>query len=339
MSKNPPLFLSMVLVIKEASNYVEETIQSCFQTLDSLSEEYEIIIVDNGSKDETLSVLRRFSESETSPPNLHVYGLSQEVDLDSAIWAGVENALGDYVVIADLECLNLAILGDMVSKAIEGCDVVFARNLIPDRQSRGYGLAAQAYNSLYKFFTKIDLAKDAPRFRLISRQVINFISRHSRPEIAYRYLPAGNSFVQTRIDFASQRKFVGKRRSFTDSLDKGIQILVSTTRAPMRLVSALLVFGSIANVVYSVYVMIVAIIADEVEPGWVSLSLQQSGMFFLISVVLLVLSEYITQTIGFANGAPRFFITQEFSSPHRLMNGHLNLEEPTNMRSKDKKRL
>lgn len=338
MSKNP-IFLSMVLVTKESSEGIEGIIQSCFQILDSLSEEFEIIIVDNGSKDETLSRLRLITQSETSPPNLHVYALSQEVDVDSAIWAGVENALGDYVVITDLESLNVDILGDMVSKAIQGNDVVFARNRIPEKQSAAFTLAAKAYNSLYKFFTKIDLDKDAPRFRLISRQVINFISRHGRPEIAYRYLPAGRGFVQARLDFESQRKFFGKRKSFLDSLDRGIQILVSTTRTPMRFVSATLVFGSVANVLYSIYVLIVALLADNVEPGWVSMSLQQSGMFFLISMVLLVLSEYMTQTIGFVNGAPRFYVTQEFSSPSRIMNGKLNLEEPIQSNSKDSKRL
>ncbi len=334
-----PIFLSVVIVVKNIAKDAEEILRSIVELLESLSEEFEIIIVDNGSNDETLSRLRELSKAQDAPPNLHVYALSQEVDADSAIWAGVENALGDYVVIADTNNLNLELIGKMVSKALEGNDVVFARNLIRDKQPIGFSLAANTYNFLYKLFTGINLERDAPRFRLISRQVMNFISRHARPEIAYRYLPAGPGFVQARIDYSGEKKSFVKKKSFSDSLDRGIQILVSTTRAPMRLVSSLLVFGSIANVLYSIYVLLVAILLDNVAPGWISLSLQQSGMFFLISVVLLVLSEYMTQTIGFGNGSPKFFVSQEFSSLNRRINGTLNLEEPSQQELRDKNKF
>ena len=59
----------------------------------------------------------------------------------------------------------------------------------------------------------------------------------------------------------------------------------------MRLVTSLSLFGAIANVVYSIYVVSIGFFKTDVAPGWISLSLQQSGMFFLISLVLLVLGE------------------------------------------------
>ncbi len=61
----------------------------------------------------------------------------------------------------------------------------------------------------------------------------------------------------------------------------------------MRMVTSLSLFGAVANVLYSIYVVGISLFKVDVEPGWVSLSLQQSGMFFLISLVLLVLGEYI----------------------------------------------
>lgn len=59
-----------------------------------------------------------------------------------------------------------------------------------------------------------------------------------------------------------------------------MRMLVSTTRTPMRLVSAPYLFGATANLLYSIYIMLIALFKHDIAPGWVSMSLQQSGMFF-----------------------------------------------------------
>ncbi len=94
-----------------------------------------------------------------------------------------------------------------------------------------------------------------------------------------------------------------------------MRLLVSTTRAPMRMVNALSLFGAVANLAYSVYVVIIWLFKPDVAPGWVSLSLQQSGMFFLISLVLLVLGEYILAMASASNDGPLYHVAQEFTTP------------------------
>ena len=112
-----------------------------------------------------------------------------------------------------------------------------------------------------------------------------------------------------------------------ESIDRGMRLLVSTTRAPMRLVTSLSLFGAVANLVYSIYVVAIGFLKADVAPGWISLSLQQSGMFFLISLVLLVLGEYILNMASLSNEGPLYHVGQEFTSARMTRREKLNIED------------
>ena len=95
----------------------------------------------------------------------------------------------------------------------------------------------------------------------------------------------------------------------------------------MRLVTSLSLFGAAINLIYAVYIVAIGIFQTDVAPGWVSMSLQQSGMFFLISLVLLVLGEYILHMARLSNEGPLYHIGQEFTSVRMIRREKLNIEE------------
>lgn len=78
---------------------------------------------------------------------------------------------------------------------------------------------------------------------------------------------------------------------------------------------------------YSIYVLAIGILKTDVAPGWVSFSLQQSGMFFLISLVLLVLGEYILNMASLSNEGPLYHVGQEFTSARMTRREKLNIEQ------------
>jgi hypothetical protein len=96
----------------------------------------------------------------------------------------------------------------------------------------------------------------------------------------------------------------------------------------MRLVTSLSLFGAVSNLVYSIYVIAIAMFKTNVAPGWVTLSLQQSGMFFLISLVLLVLGEYVLHMARLSNDGPPYHVAQELTSSVITRREKLNIEEP-----------
>lgn len=320
-----PIFLSVVFVLRNQSRQLENILSDAVERVSMLVSDYELIIVDNSSDDESVSILKKLT-GENGLHNLQVYALTKEVDADSASWVGLENALGDFVAVIDPLNDDIAFLPEMLEKAVSGADVVFASNKQKPVQTFAYRCAYAVFNRLYKSFNGIHLANEAPQYRVLNKRVVNFILQHPQPAMTYRHLPATGGFARVNLDYSAAPKASPTKR-LGESIDRGMRLLVSTTRAPMRLVTSLSLFGAVANLIYSFYVVAVGLLKADVAPGWVSLSLQQSGMFFLISLVLLVLGEYILHMASLSNEGPLYHVGQEFTSARMTRREKLNIEE------------
>ena len=320
-----PIFVSVVMCVKNNAPDLDGILNQATEHLKGLVSDYELVVVDNASSDNSVEILK-LQTGQNGLPNLQVYALTKEVDGDTAAWVGLENALGDFVVVFNPLTDDLSVLPDMLDKAVSGSDVVFASNTDAPKQTLGYRVANNVFNTLYKSFNGINLAKEAPQYRVLSKRVINFILQHAQPSISYRHLPASAGFVKSYLTYSSSRK-VRQPKRLGESIERGIQLMVSTTRAPMRLVTVLSLFGAGANLIYTLYVVLIGFFAENVAPGWVSMSLQMSGMFFLISLVLLVLGEYILHMASLSNEVPQYHVGQEFTSAKMTRLEKLNLEE------------
>jgi polyisoprenyl-phosphate glycosyltransferase len=320
-----PCFLSVVFVVRNQSQSIESILAMATSVIAPIVSDFELIIVDNASEDDTITVMKRLT-GEQGMANLQVYALTKEVDADSASWVGMESALGDFVAVIDPLADDIRFLPQMLDKSVKGADVVFANNREKPQQSLAYRTAFTLFHTLYNWCNGVHLAKEAPSYRILSKTVINYILQHPQPTLSYRHLPATGGFARAYLEYHAAAQSAPKK-SLSDSIDRGMRLLVSTTRAPMRLVTGLSMFGALANLIYGVYVMIIALLKTDIAPGWVSLSLQQSGMFFLISLVLLVLGEYILNMVSLSNEGPRYHVGQEFTSARMTRLEKLNIEE------------
>jgi hypothetical protein len=320
-----PIFLSVIFVVRNQSDSMEQLIAETTSLLADLVSDYELIVVDNASNDNSIALFKKLT-AETGQPNLQIYALTKEVDLDVASWVGLENALGDFIVVIDPLVDGVHFLPTMLEEAVSGIDVVFANNQQKAAQSLAYRIAHTSFNKIYQLLNNVNLKEEAPRYRMMTRRIVNFILQHPQPAITYRHLPVTGGFSKRNLDYSSTPQTSQVSR-LSDSINFGIRLLVSTTQAPMRIVTMLSLFGAIANLLYSTYVVIIAIIKKDIAPGWISLSLQQSGMFFLISLVLLILGEYILHMSHLANEGPLYHVAQEFTSAKMTRHEKLNIEE------------
>ncbi|WP_211472356.1 glycosyltransferase [Collimonas humicola] len=320
-----PVFLSVVLTIRNQSADIEKMLADAAASISSLVSDYELIVVENASDDNSIAILKKLA-GENGFPNLQVYALTKEVDADTASWVGLENALGDFVAVIDPLTDELGFLPEMLNHAVSGADVVFAKNQQQAVQSLAYRGAYAIFHKFYQWLNGIHLANEAPQYRVLSKRVVNFILQYPQPAVSYRHLPATAGFARVNLTYSAVPRIV-KAKRLGDSIDRGMLLLVSTTRAPMRLVTSLSLFGAVANLVYSVYIVVIGLFKADVAPGWISLSLQQSGMFFLISLVLLVLGEYILHMSSLSNEGPLYHVAQEFTSARMTRREKLNVEE------------
>lgn len=144
-----PVFLSVVLVVRNQATQLEKMLKDAEAGLAGLVSDYELIIVDNASNDDSVAVLKALT-GERGLANLQVYALTKEVDADTASWVGLENALGDFVAVVDPLADDVQFLPTMLDKAVSGAEVVFASNAQKSPQSLAYRAAYAAFYSLYK---------------------------------------------------------------------------------------------------------------------------------------------------------------------------------------------
>ncbi|NKB48216.1 MAG: glycosyltransferase [Alphaproteobacteria bacterium] len=320
------IFLSIVVVASNQQPNLQAVLRATSAIAQQCSLDHEIVVVDNGSDDGSVDLLQRLC-GEDGIPNLQIYVLTKKVEADVAAWAGVENALGDYVAVIDPTIDDINALPSLLAASMEGADVVFAAASNPPAESLAYRIASNIFGATMQRLLKVDTRRDVPFFRVLSRKVVNYMLRHDASGMSYRWLPAASGFRKASLTYDSSVQ--RPRRNFFDAVDRGARMMVSSNHGPMRVVTLLSLFGAVMNLIYSAYVIVIALIKEDVAPGWVTLSLQQSGMFLLISLVLLLLGEYILHITRLATNAPSYYVADEFTSAVITRKQRLNVEANT----------
>jgi hypothetical protein len=118
-----PIFLSVVVVVRNNANQPQPLLEEAGRLIAASVSEYELIVVDNASEDDSLRVLKKLTGPD-GLPNLQVYGLTKEVDMDAAFWVGFENALGDFCAVLDPLVDDTKFLQSMFEKISDGTDQV-----------------------------------------------------------------------------------------------------------------------------------------------------------------------------------------------------------------------
>jgi len=333
-----PVLLSVVLVAQNDADRISCIIRSTGEMASRLVSDYEIVIVDNGSTDTTSEVLRELT-TDGGEANLQVYTLAGRVDDLTARWVGVENSLGDIVVCLDPRQGDLDQLGLLTTQAANGNDIVFTMRTFPKgRRSLPRTLLYRAFGIATKLSTGLNLDSYSTSLIAISRRVVNYLLQFPDPQIKFRNLPSTTGFRRISIRIPFQRSSTNTIK-MRESLSRGIQLVTSSSESPLRLATTLSAVGAFASLAYSIYVVFIWAIKEDVAPGWASLSLQQSGMFFLISLVLLVLSEYVLEISRKANSGPAYYIADEFTSAKLTRKERLNVEVDGAMMPKPQKSL
>lgn len=252
-------------------------------------DEYDFMVLLNGCD---LEVSHAVCEVMGGMVNAKVVKLASETDPDSAILEGLQRSIGDHVFVGSVRDAALEEIPAMLALAADGHEVVIAE---PRIGHMTYPHERLDYGT-----------------RLMTRAAVHFVTHAGATQIsAYHLLPRHDLFTPARIRYVAMKK---PAESFVRGVRRRWRALLSSQVMPLRLVSGLALFGALANIAYSLYVLGIYLVKNEVAPGWATLSLQSSGMYLLFSMALFVLTEYLIGMIRIAQVNQHVRVVQEIRS-------------------------
>lgn len=225
----------------------------------------------------------------------------------------------------------------LVRETANGNDIVLTQRAYPKATRRFPRIwLYKTLGAAAKISTGLDLGSYSTSLIAVSRRVVNYLLQFPDPQVKFRNLPSTTGFTRLAIS-VPPRRTSGREIKLRESLSRGVQSVTSSSENPLRLATYIAAVAAFASLVYSIYVVFVWVFMKNVAPGWVSLSIQISGMFFLMSLVLLVLSEYVLEISRKVNSGPAYFIADEFTSARLTRKSRLNVEVDGGLATKTNK--
>ena len=315
-------FRSVVLVVDGEEDFKFSLDVNKLLTGRGSDEDYEIIIVVRQDPSDLTNFVDGF---ERIFSNVRVIFLSgQRISKTGALWAGIESAIGDRVTVVFEKPEDINDFNSFWMNATK-FDVYFG---YPKTPSAGRSWFQRTLALIFSFIYRHSTGASVDRrtFGIIdmNRQYVNFLGKTGQPEIALRNSNLFSGFSRSS-QLVSSLVSVGRRKT-ADLFGRGLEILFSASSAPLRSMSFLALAGAALNVIYSAYVLLWSITGTALE-GWTSMSLQMSGMFFIVSLLLAMICEFlIFMYQSQVKGSP-YFIVREISSPRLGLNSKLNISE------------
>ncbi len=304
--------ISVVVPLDNDSEILSDFLRDLSRTMTASFRFYEIILIDDGSIDQTRSAVEPLLKEMQQ---IRYLRLSRSFGRDAALSAGIESSIGDYVVTLDPACDPVEIIPQMVERCQSMGGIVHA---VAENPRNRTGLRELFGNFFRRYCNRrlgVDLKRGAEDFRVMSRQAVNALLQVRMQSRYLRVLTLTLGYHHEFFPYQrSERGVMSSRGSFVQEIATAIDLLAANTRHPLRVVTAAGMIGAILNLFYALYVLRVYLVKPNVASGWTTLSLQLSGMFFFICLILAVMSEYIGTILGEVRSRPLYFIAQESNS-------------------------
>lgn len=305
--------VTVIMVMQNDHDIIEAVVKETIEVLRARYPYHELLIIDNGSNDTSILKVKQL---QATIPNIRLLVLSRRYDQEIAFAAALDNSLGDFVVLMDIQMDPPKVILDLLNKAEAGNDVVIAER--KDRSDNTF-FEKKFAHLFYKIYGNISgfyFSPNASNFRLLSRRAVNSVIQIKNKSRYLKYFNALVGFTQAHVayDRIYSKSPTQTKVGFIRSLIKASDVIVSNTVLPLRLVSFLGVVASFLNLIFLVYVFVVSLIKAEITEGWISSSVMSATMFFLVFLFLTVISEYISRILLETKNQPLYFVADEFNS-------------------------
>lgn len=253
------------------------------QVCSTLGADYEIVLVNDGSRDRTEGVIRELAKADRRVRGVN---FSRNFGHQAALSAGIEHAAGDAVIVMDADLQHPPeLIHRFIEKWREGYDVVYGY-----REGRPPRMGYRIINALMQ----IQVPAEAADFRLMDRRVVEAFRRMPERARFIRGMLSWLGFRQVGIGYTDQQRFAGER-SYTirQTMRMAVNAILSFSHVPLRVASILGLVTLCMGLVYAVYILAAWCAGWTIERGWTGMMM---AVLILGGVQLLclgIIAEYL----------------------------------------------
>jgi dolichol-phosphate mannosyltransferase len=283
---------------------------------EAAGEDYELVFVNDGSRDGSWQMMRRMAESD---PHVVAINLSRNHGHQLALTAGLDLCRGQSILIIDADLQDPPELLPAMLKSMRAndADVVYGVRKSRAGETAFKRATAHGFYRLLSRATEVDIPLDAGDFRLMSRRALDALLAMPEQARFIRGMVAWIGFRQSPFAYDRQERFAGTTKyPFGKMLRFALDALTSFSSAPLKLAShagLLLSIGSVLLVLYIGY----AWLAGHSIQGWTSLMLVVVVLGAVQMFVLALMGEYIGRLYNEAKGRPLYIVQEVAGGPDR----------------------
>ena len=302
--------ISCVMPAYNEAASLPDVLAPVLAALKALSPRVELVVVDDGSRDDTVAVMRRRCAAE---PALRLVQLSRNFGKEAALTAGLAAARGEVVVLMDADGQHPpALLADMLRHWQGGADVVYAVRSTRSDQSALHRRLVGAFYGIVNWRSRVRIPRDAGDFRLLDRRVVDALLALPERHRFMKGLYAWVGFPSAALDYEPLPRHAGESRyGLSGALGLGTTGLLAFTAAPLRVLGLLGVALALAALGYGAWVVVEYFWRGINVPGYATLVV---GMMFLSGVQLMsvgLLAEYVARIYDEVKQRPLFLVADE----------------------------
>lgn len=277
--------------------------------IDKIDYDYEIVMVNDGSKDKSYDVMKELAEKDR---NIKIISLSRNFGSHAAVLCGLSHCTGDCAVVkaADLQEPTELIL-EMVEAWKKGNNVVLAVRDGRD-ESKSQTFFANTYYWLVRKTALPEMPSQGFDVYLVDRKVINVLESLDEKNSALTGQILWSGFKTEKVYYRRLAREIGKSRW---TLKKKIRLVMDTlfsfTSLPITVVLNIGTFSVIAAVIWAIVVLISKLTGNITEVGWTSLFIFNLMSFGITMMTLGILGEYLWRTFDASRNRPVYIVEDE----------------------------
>lgn len=269
--------------------------------------DYEILIVNDGSKDKTLEILHDLNAKDK---HLQYINLARNYGKEIAMAAGLDYVKGDAVVILDADLqIPPEYIPEMLSYYEEGYDDVYGRRKSRNDESFFKRLGTKIYYKALQSLTRVDILKNTSDFRLLSRRAVEALKQYKEQRRYTKGLFALIGFKKKEFIYEPVKRYAGKSKwNYFSLINLAIEGITSFSTFPLRLSSFLGIIVATIGFIYILFLILKTIIFGEPVRGYPTLL---SIIVFLGGIQLLslgVIGEYLGRIFDEVKNRPLYFV-------------------------------